>query len=70
MLWDVIHEDAPDKYSVVQNVATQPGAKTMALDPKKHQVWLDAAETKPGTEGRRRDVVPNTFTVLLVGKGE
>ena len=35
----VIHEDSPDKYSVVENVPTQKGARTMALDPKTHTVY-------------------------------
>src|SRR6201987_4025213 len=30
----VIHEDTPDKYTVVENVPTQKSARTMALDPK------------------------------------
>ncbi|MGD0094646.1 MAG: YncE family protein, partial [Planctomycetota bacterium] len=68
----VIHEDTPDTYHVVQNVATQATAKTMALDLKNHQVWLAAAEVKPAPpddpQKRRRIVVPDTFTVLVVGK--
>jgi YVTN family beta-propeller protein len=40
----VIHEDSPDKYSVVETVSTAPKAKTMALDPKTHQLFLSTAE--------------------------
>jgi len=40
----VIHEDSPDKYSIVQTVKTLPKAKTMALDPKTHKLFLSAAE--------------------------
>jgi YVTN family beta-propeller protein len=40
----VIHQDSPDKYSVVENVKTLPRAKTMALDPKTHQLFLSTAE--------------------------
>jgi len=40
----VIHQDSPDKYSVVENVKTLPKAKTMALDPKTHQLFLSTAE--------------------------
>jgi hypothetical protein len=58
---------------VVQTVATQAGARTMALDLKNHEVWLVAAETKPPPESqqekRRRPIlVPGTFSVLIVGK--
>jgi len=40
----VIHQDSPDKYSVVESVKTVPRAKTMALDPKTHQLFLSTAE--------------------------
>ena len=51
----VIHQDSPDKYSVVENVKTLPRAKTMALDPKTHQLFLSAAEA-------------GQFEVLVVGR--
>jgi DNA-binding beta-propeller fold protein YncE len=50
----VIHQDTPDKYSVVENVKTLPRAKTMALDPKTHQLFLSTAEA-------------GQFEVLIVG---
>ncbi|MGB8914702.1 MAG: YncE family protein [Candidatus Sulfotelmatobacter sp.] len=50
----VIHEDSPDKYSSVENVKTVPKAKTMALDPKSHQLFLSTAEA-------------GQFEVLVVG---
>jgi YVTN family beta-propeller protein len=40
----VIQENSPDKYSVVENVKTLPKAKTMALDPKTHRLFLSTAE--------------------------
>jgi hypothetical protein len=40
----VIHQDSADKYSVVDNVTTQRGARTMALDPKPHKVYLPTAQ--------------------------
>src|SRR5579863_7901671 len=51
----VIHEDGPDKYSVVETVKTAPRAKTMALDPKSHRLFLSTAEN-------------GQFEVLVVGK--
>jgi YVTN family beta-propeller protein len=50
----VIHQDSPDKYSVVENVKTLPRAKTMALDPKTHQLFLSTAEA-------------GQFEILVVG---
>lgn len=51
----VIREDSPDKYSVVETVKTLPRAKTMALDPKTHQLFLSTAES-------------GQFEVLVVGR--
>jgi YVTN family beta-propeller protein len=50
----VIHQDGPDKYSVAETVKTLPRAKTLALDPKTHQLFLSAAES-------------GQFEVLVVG---
>ncbi len=40
----VVHEDSLDKYSVIENVKTLPKAKTMALDPKTHRLFLSTVE--------------------------
>ena len=67
----VVHEDAPDKYSVVENAPTQRSARTMALDPTTHKVYLVAAEfdeAPPAKEGERprRTMKPGTFTLLAM----
>lgn len=70
----VAHEDSPDTFSVVQNVPTQRGARTMALDPKTHQVFLVTAKFGPppaATEQQphpRPSILPDSFVVLVVGK--
>jgi YVTN family beta-propeller protein len=51
----VIHQEYPDKYHVLQTVKTLPRAKTMALDPKTHQLFLSTAEN-------------GQFEVLVVGR--
>ncbi len=43
----IFHEDTPDQYSVVDTVKTQPGAKTMGLDTKTHNLYLDTADFAP-----------------------
>ena len=69
----VVHQDSPDKYTVVDNVQTQRGARTMALDPKTHNVYLVTAEFGPppgptADQPRPRpSIVPGSFTVLVVG---
>jgi DNA-binding beta-propeller fold protein YncE len=70
----VVHEDSPDKFSVVENVKTVRGARTMALDLKTHNVLLPCAEYGPApapTADRPRPrpaVLPGTFAILVVGK--
>ncbi|MFZ3263428.1 MAG: YncE family protein [Terriglobales bacterium] len=60
----VIKEDGPDKFSVVQTIATQKGARTMALDKKTHQLFTVTANVSGTRENRK--VEPGSFVVLLV----
>ena len=43
----VVHQDSADKYTVVATVATFAGAKTIAVDPKTHNVYLFQPERGP-----------------------
>jgi DNA-binding beta-propeller fold protein YncE len=65
----VVHEDSPDRYTVVENVDTASGARTLALDPKTHRIYLVTAEFEAATDatGRRRRMVPDTFQLLVFG---
>jgi hypothetical protein len=36
----IVHEDSPDRYSVVATVTTMAGAKTISVDPVKHVAYL------------------------------
>jgi DNA-binding beta-propeller fold protein YncE len=56
------------KYDVVENIATQQGARTLTLDEKTHTVYLSAAQAAPSRSGGRATFLPNTFKVLVVGK--
>ena len=69
----VVHEDAPDRFRVVQTVQTMLGARTMALDPRSHRLYLVSARFGPApTEStaanprRRPPIVPGSFTLLVV----
>lgn len=64
----VIHEDSPDKYSVVQNVQTAKGARTMALDASSNTVYTVSAQfdPTPPPAGQRRKMLPDTFELLVV----
>ena len=43
----VVHQDSPDKYSVVATVPTMPGAKTIGVDPVAHRAYLFQPEYGP-----------------------
>jgi DNA-binding beta-propeller fold protein YncE len=70
----VVHQDSADAYTVVENVSTQPRARTMTLDLKTHIIYTVTAEfgaapaaTKENPRPRPA-MVPNSFTVLVVSK--
>ena len=71
----VIHEDTPDKYTIVENVTTQPRARTMTVDTKTHKVYLPTAQfgtAPPPTKEQprpRAPMIPDTFAVLVYGRG-
>ena len=54
----VIREDTPDKFIVAETVQTQDHARTMALDPKTHELFTVTAKVLP-----ERKVEPDTFSV-------
>ena len=70
----VVHEDSADKFTVVENAPTEPGARTLALDAKTGHLFLSVAQTEPpptptkDNPKPRRKMVPGTFHVLVVGK--
>ena len=70
----IFHEESPDKFNVVETVQTEYGAKTMALDPKTHNLFLDTSDFEPpgaATEKQpnpQRRAKPGTFRLLIYGK--
>lgn len=68
----VVHEDGPDKYSVVANVATKRGARTMEVDLASHVVYTVSADFGPPpapTADRPRPrppILPGTFALLVL----
>jgi YVTN family beta-propeller protein len=67
----VIHEETPDEYRVMATVTTQLSARTMALDPASHTIFLAAAklgEAPPATEEQphpRPSILPGSFSILV-----
>jgi hypothetical protein len=76
----VIKENSPTSFAVEQVVQTMPGARTSTLDSKTNRVITMASETSPppapapgapapsGRGGGRGQVVPGSFSIIVVGK--
>ena len=70
----VFHEDSPDKFSEAETIKTEYGAKTMGLDTKTHNVFVDTADFGPApapTAERphpQRPAIRGTFHVLVYGR--
>ena len=70
----VAHEDSPDKFSVVQTIVTQQGARTMALDTKSHHVYTVTAKFGPPPPATPQNphpwpkIISKTFTLLIFGQ--
>jgi DNA-binding beta-propeller fold protein YncE len=68
------HEDSPNKYTVVDTIKTQAGARTMTIDTKNHNIYTVTAEFGPAPAPTpeaprpRPAMVPNTFTLLIFSK--
>ncbi len=64
----LVHEDSPAAFSVAGTVTTQAGARTFALDPKTHHIFLAAATVAPTApdpaQHYRRAYVPGSFVLL------
>jgi DNA-binding beta-propeller fold protein YncE len=70
----VVKEESPEKFGVAENVPTQPGARTMALDQKTHDIFVVTAKFGPPPPATAdnphpwRSILPDTFVVLVVSK--
>src|SRR5947209_10728279 len=68
----VVHEDTPDKFTVVGNVPTKRGARTMELDERSHRLFTVTADFGPPpapTPERPRpgpSILPGTFALLVL----
>src|SRR6266496_3795929 len=68
----VVKEESPDKFSVAENVPTQQGARTMALDSKTHNVFVVTAKFGPrpaptaDNPRPRPPILSDSFVVLVL----
>jgi len=70
----VVHEDSPAKFAVLESAVTEPGARTLTLDPKTHLLYLPTAKFEPSPEpakGQPRSrpkALEGSFRMLVVGR--
>jgi DNA-binding beta-propeller fold protein YncE len=67
----IIHQDAPDRYRVIQTLQTAAASRNMGLDPTNHRVFIAAAKFGPPAAGAtgsraRGPVLPGSFALLVV----
>jgi DNA-binding beta-propeller fold protein YncE len=72
----IAKEETADKLTVVQTLKTERSARTMAIDPKTHRIYLPSAQFQPppspspGASPARPTIVPNTLKLLGYGPAE
>jgi YVTN family beta-propeller protein len=69
----IAKESSPNELSVAQNLQTERGARTIALDAQTHRIYLPTADfapsekPAPGASPSRPPMVPNTMRLLVYG---
>jgi DNA-binding beta-propeller fold protein YncE len=71
----VVREDGPNKFSVLQTVATAPGARTMEIDRTSHKLFTVTArfgpapdQATPENPRKRPPMLPDSFVLLVLGR--
>jgi len=69
----VVRELSADKFELVENITTEPGARTIGIDTFTHKLYLPTAQLKPveptaANAHPRPQQVPGTFHIVVVGK--
>jgi DNA-binding beta-propeller fold protein YncE len=71
----VVKESSPTSFTVEQTLQTMAGGKTLTLDANTNRIYIIAAEfgappapPTPGGRAGRGAMVPDSFSILVVGK--
>jgi DNA-binding beta-propeller fold protein YncE len=64
----VVAENTPDEFSVLATVSTQKGARTIAMNPQTHHLYLPTAEREAPVGNERPAVKAGTFMVLEIAE--
>ena len=68
----IVREDGSDKFTQLESVATEFGARTMAVDEKTHRLFIPSADFAPAPPATvenpnpRRQPIPGTFQILVL----
>jgi YVTN family beta-propeller protein len=71
-----IAKEEGDKLTTVQTLKTERSARTMAVDPKTHRIYLPSAQFEPaatpspGASPTRPKMIPNTMKLLVYGPSD
>ena len=65
----IIKENAANDFALVSNLQTKKGARTIAIDPATHWIYLPTAAFGQQEAGKRPGTIPGTFEVLVVEPG-
>jgi hypothetical protein len=72
---NIIKENSPTSFAAEQTLQTKVSGKTLALDTKSNHIYIIAADfapptnpPAPGARGGRGPMVPDSFSILIVGK--
>ena len=72
----IAKEETAQKLTIIQTLKTERGARTIALDPQTHRIYLPTAQfhpppsPAPGASPGRPMIVPNTLRLLVYGQAE
>ena len=75
-LTTIAKEESSDRLTLVQSLTTEKGARTIALDPKTHRIFLPTAQfgppptPSPGASPGRPTILPNSLKLLIYGSTE
>ena len=75
-LTTIAREEGVDRLTLVQSLKTERGARTIALDPQTHRIYLPTAQfapsasPSPGASPPRPSIVPNTLKLLVYGPAQ
>ena len=70
----VVREIDANHFELVENITTEPGARTIGVDEVTHKLYLPTAQMKPAPAPTtdnprpRPQMIPGTFHVVVVGK--